>query len=104
MILKERFFSAINAGELGYRDEDGVIIVLKAFKQYFSDVPRSYGNAFLPAATIEPGRTYMTDTKYLYRISPGVYRLHPDALNRVYISSLFHGENTDRATSIQYCH
>lgn len=104
MILKERFFSAVNAGELGYRDEYGIVVELKAFKRYFSDVPRSYVNAFLPAATIEPGRTFITDTKYLYRIRPGVYRLHQDALNRVDISSWFHNKNTDRAISMQHSH
>lgn len=81
MHLKERFLAAIQAGELGYRNQEGdIMITLKAFKEYFRDIPLGYRGSFLPAATIEPGRNAMTPTKFVFRSKPGVYRLHPDIM------------------------
>jgi len=78
MTLKQRFRAALISGELGYVDDHGIVVTLKAFKAYFSDVPSDYQLSFLPAATIEPGRVEMTSTKFLYRIAKGVYRVHGD--------------------------
>lgn len=78
MQLKDRFLAAVISGELGHRDEHGILVELKEFKQYFRDIPSDYVGSFLPAATIEPGRHHMTHTKYVFRVKPGVYRIHPD--------------------------
>jgi hypothetical protein len=78
--LKDRFLDAIVAGELGEDDGFGIIIRLQAFKRHFDDIHSDYVNSFLPAATIEPGREAATHTKYLFRIRPGVYRVHPSAI------------------------
>lgn len=78
MQLKERFLAAVLSGVLGRRDEHGIVVELKEFKKYFSDVPRDYAGSFLPAATIEPGRYSMTSTKYMFRVRQGVYRVHPE--------------------------
>jgi hypothetical protein len=83
MQLKERFLTAVITGKLGRIDELGAIVELKEFKKYFTDIPSSYAGSFMPAATIETGRTGMTETKYLFRIRKGVYRIHPDALNLI---------------------
>lgn len=83
MQLKERFLKAVIAGELGRRDEHGIIIELKEFKKYFKDVPANYAHTFLPAATIEIGQSSANHTKFLFRIRKGVYRLHPDALDNM---------------------
>lgn len=78
--LKDRFLDAIIAGELGQQDEYGIIIRLRDFKGYFTDIHSDYVNSFLPAATIEPGRHASTHTKYLFRVRKGIYRVHPDVL------------------------
>ena len=80
MQLKTRFFMAIISGELGKTDDKGVIVELKDFKKYFSDVTTDYVNSFLPAATIEKGLSSMSHTKYVFRLKKGIYRAHPDAL------------------------
>jgi len=76
--LKQRFKAALISGELGHVDDEGIVVTLKAFKEYFSDVTSDYINSFLPAATIESVRVDMMDTKFLFRIGKGVYRVHPD--------------------------
>jgi len=76
--LRHRFLSAIERGELGHVESRGIIITTKEFRFYFSDIKTQYTVSFLPAATIEPGRTHMTYTKYLFRLRKGVYLLHPD--------------------------
>jgi len=86
-LLKDRLIEAIVAGELGSVEDAGVVFTLKEFKSVFHDIKTDYINSFLPAATIEPGRESMTNRKYLFRISKGVYRVHPkllgvDELNR----------------------
>ncbi|HED33280.1 MAG TPA: hypothetical protein ENJ08_03560 [Gammaproteobacteria bacterium] len=82
MILKLRFLDAICAGELGTEDEYGVVVALKDFKRYFSDVKTDYINSFLPAAVIETGQYSSTHTQYLFRIKKGIYRVHPDAIEQ----------------------
>lgn len=83
MQLKERFLAAVLSGELGARDDHGILVELKEFKKYFSDVPRNYVGSFLPAATIEPGQYSMTSTKYVFRIKQGIYRIHPELTDTV---------------------
>ena len=79
--LKERFLEAIQEGQLGHVEDRGVIVTLQEFKSYFTDVQSQYNMSFLPAATIEPGRVTMSHTKFVFRISKGVYLVHEDALN-----------------------
>lgn len=80
MTLKDRFLEAVSNGELGEVDDHGVIVSLKQFKSYFQDVTSDYVNSFLPAAVIETGQMSTTQTKYLFRVRKGVYRVHPDAI------------------------
>ena len=80
--LKERFFEAIITGQLGNIDDRGVIVSTKAFKQHFNEIHTDYINSFLPAATIEPGRHQISPTKFLFRVKKGLYRVHPDALEK----------------------
>ncbi len=78
--LRERFISAVQKGELGHVEERGIIVTAKEFRFYFSDIKTQYVVSFLPSATIEPGRTLMSYTKYLFRVRKGVYLLHPDLI------------------------
>jgi hypothetical protein len=80
MQMKERFLNAIISGELGKQDEFGVVVTLKEFKGYFSDMQTGYVNSFLPAAVIETGQLSISNTKYVFRLKAGVYRVHPDAV------------------------
>jgi len=80
MTLKNRFLEAVSIGDLGEVDDFGVVVSLKQFKTYFSDVKSDYINSFLPAAVIETGQHSTTHTKFLFRIRKGVYRIHPDAI------------------------
>ncbi len=80
MTLKDRFLEAVTNGELGEVDDFGVVVSLKQFKSFFSDVKSDYVNSFLPAAVIETGQRSATHTKYLFRLRKGVYRVHPDAI------------------------
>ena len=81
MTLKKRFLDAVVKGELGSVEDRGVVVTLKQFKAYFSDVTTDYNNSFLPASTIEPGRVDMSRTRFLYRLRKGVYLVHVDALD-----------------------
>ena len=81
MQMKERFLNAVISGELGKEDEFGVVVTLKEFKRYFCDLQTGYINSFLPAAVIETGQYHATNTKYLFRIRNGVYRVHPQAID-----------------------
>jgi len=81
MTLKDRFLDAVKNGELGTTDDQGTMITLQEFREYFSDIKTQYSLSFLPAATIEPGQHTMTHTKFVFRIGKGVYRVHPDALD-----------------------
>lgn len=81
MQMKTRFLNAIINGELGCITNEGIIITMQEFKFYFKDVKSGYLSSFMPAATIEKGRTAMTHTKFLFRIKNGVYRLHPEAID-----------------------
>jgi len=78
--LKNRFLQAIIKGELGTLEKSGVIVTLKEFKSYFSDINTQYLSSFLPAATLEPGQYTLTHTRFLFRVSKGVYLVHPDLL------------------------
>jgi hypothetical protein len=80
MTLKDRFMEAVSSGELGEADEHGVVVSLREFKLYFSDVKSDYINSFLPASVIEIGQYSATHTKFLFRIKKGLYRVHPDAI------------------------
>ena len=79
-LLKDRFIEVIVSGQLGSVEDQGIVFTLKEFKSVFHDIKTDYINSFLPAATIEPGREIMTNTKYLFRIRKGVYRVHPGVL------------------------
>ena len=81
MTLKKRFLDAVVSGELGCVEDRGVVVTLKQFKAYFSDVTTDYNNSFLPASTIEPGRVDMSRTRFLYRLRKGVYLVHVGALD-----------------------
>lgn len=78
--LKDRFLEAINNGELGSVEDQGIIITLKDFKHYFADIKTGYISSFLPASTIEPGQLSLSHTKFVFRIGKGLYRLHQHAL------------------------
>jgi len=78
--LKQRFFDAIIKGELGSVEDRGVIVTIKEFSAYFSDIKTQYVSSFLPAAVIETGQTSVTHTKFLYRLSKGVYLVNKDAI------------------------
>jgi len=80
LCLKQLFLSAIEKGELGGVQVQGVIITTKEFKFYFLDIKTQYVTSFMPAATIEPGRCMMTHIKFLFGTCKGVYRLHPDLI------------------------
>jgi len=78
--LKQRFLFAVVKGELGSVENSGVVVSLKAFKAYFSDIKTDYVNSFLPAATFEPGQSTVSHTKYLFRVRKGVYLVHAEAI------------------------
>ncbi|MCW8934911.1 MAG: hypothetical protein OQK98_09315 [Gammaproteobacteria bacterium] len=81
MTLKQRFLDAVQKGELGSVDERGVVVTIKQFKLYFSDVKTDYVNSFLLAATIETGQLTASHTRFVFRIRNGVYLVHSDALD-----------------------
>jgi len=81
MTLKDRFIEAVKNGELGTTDDQGTMITLQEFRDYFSDIKTQYSLSFLPAATIEPGQRTMSHTKFVFRVRKGVYRVHPDAID-----------------------
>ena len=97
MILKQRFLEAVVKGELGSIEDRGVVVTLKGFKKYFSDVKTDYINSFLPASTIEPGRVEMTKTRFLLRIASGVYIVHPDAIDQFIEQQMLHDDIGDEA-------
>lgn len=80
MTLKQRFLKAVSLGELGQPGRFGIIVTTREFRAHFCDVNDDYLETFLPAATIEAGRYQATNTRYMFRISNGVYRVHTDAL------------------------
>lgn len=97
-ILKVRFFNAVMSGELGACDKRGITITLKEFVNHFTDIEPGYLNCFLPAATIEKGRTAANYTKYLFRVKRGIYRLHPDAID-IYIENHMNEKQSDTLKS-----
>jgi len=78
--LKERFLEAVVKGELGRPENSGVVVTLKEFKAYFSDIKTQYVSSFMPAAAFQPGQTTVTHTKFLFRVRRGVYLVHADAI------------------------
>jgi len=103
MTLKQRFLEAVVKGELGSIEDRGVVVTLKAFKEYFSDVKTYYINSFLPASTIESGRVEMTKTRFLFRIASGVYLVHPDAIDQ-YIEQQLLGDDGDGVKEPGVCY
>lgn len=101
MTLKLRFLEAVSKGELGEVDDFGVVVSLREFKTYFSDVTSDYINSFLPAAVIETGQYTATHTKYLFRIRKGQYRVHPDALKQ-YQAAYMNSDDDSRAVDQLY--
>ena len=79
MTLKQRFLQAVSSGELGKSTQFGTVVTVLELKTYFNDINTEYLETFLPAATIEQGRCAITDTRYVFRIKNGVYRVHSDA-------------------------
>jgi len=79
-LLKDRFLEAIIKGELGSIENSGIVVTLKEFKAYFCDIKTDYINSFLPAATLEPGQSSVSHTRYLFRVRKGAYLVHPDVL------------------------
>lgn len=79
-LLKDRFLETIIKGELGSIENSGTVVTLKEFKAYFCDIKTDYINSFLPAATLEPGQSSVSHTRYLFRVRKGAYLVHPDVL------------------------
>ena len=79
--LKLRFLDAIISGELGTTTDQGITVTLREFRFYFCDIKTQYVSSFLPAATIETGQTSSTHTRFVFRISKGVYLVHADAIH-----------------------
>lgn len=78
--LKDRFLEAILKGELGCVEQGQTIVTLREFRAYFSDIKTQYVLSFLPAATFQPGQHSLSHTKFVFRVSKGIYRLHPEVL------------------------
>lgn len=81
MTLKQRFLEAVVKGELGSVDDRGVVVTLKEFKAYFTDIKTDYIHSFLPASTIEVGQLSATHNRFLFRLRKGVYLVHGDAID-----------------------
>jgi len=79
-LLKDRFLEAVVKGELGRVENSGTVVTLKEFKEHFSDIKTDYINSFLPAATLQPGQSSASHTRYLFRVRKGAYLVHPDVL------------------------
>ena len=78
--LKDRFLRAVVLGELGSVENSGIVVTLKEFKRYFSDIKTQYVSSFMPAATFEPGMYTPSHTRFLFRVGKGVYLIHSDVL------------------------
>ena len=80
--LKQRFMEAIVTGKLGKNNrQGGVIVSLREFRSYFSDVDFNYAGSFLPGAVIEQGQFSASHTRFVFRVGRGVYLVHPDAIS-----------------------
>ncbi len=90
MTLKQRFLYAVSSGALGAVDDRGIIVTVKQFRAYFTDIQGLYTTSFLPAATIEIGQHSISHTKFVFRLSKGIYRVHEDAIEE-FLSS--YGKN-----------
>ncbi len=58
-----------------------MVVRLEEFKVFFSDITSDYVSSFLPAAALEPGWSQMMYTKFVVRLRPGVYLVHPDVFD-----------------------
>ena len=101
MTLKERFLAAVRQGELGRQTECGTVVSVAEFKAYFADINEGYAETFLPAAVIEPGQFSMTQTRFVFRVKNGVYRVHPQAVRHVDQGSTVPDA---RQHALQWCH
>jgi len=79
--LKQRFLAAVANGELGKVDDRGFVVTTQEFREYFRDITTQYISSFLPAATIEVGQVSCSHTKFVFRLSKGVYLVHSDAID-----------------------
>jgi len=80
MTLKHQFLYAVSTGALGVIDDRGTIVTARQFRLYFNNIQGLYTTSFLPAATIEIGQHSITHTKFVFRLSKGVYRVHDEAI------------------------
>lgn len=80
--LKERFLTAVRQGDIGESTELGAIVTVGEFKAYFKDINEGYAETFLPSAVIEAGQYSVSQTRFVFRVKNGVYRVHPQALTR----------------------
>jgi len=78
--VKYCLLSAVLKGEIGEITVKGVVINTAQFNAFFSELNARYRTAFLPAAVIEVGRCGISHSKYLTRLSRGVYLIHEEAL------------------------
>ncbi len=85
--LKHHFLDAVISGSLGTHTDKGVIVTSKEFVEYFGNEninknKKDYLRSYLPSVAIEAGRNLMQHNKYLFKISHGIFRIHPDAIER----------------------
>jgi len=78
--VRQRLLTGVLQGRLGTAGSGGVIVTTEQFRHYFSELNTLYRTSFLPAAVIEAGRCGISHTKYLTRLSRGVYLIHEEAL------------------------
>jgi len=74
MIFKHRIVNAYIQGELSKE------FCIMDVRRLFPLVAYTFITSFLPSATIEPGRTSASHTRFLFRRGKGQYRFHDDAL------------------------
>lgn len=80
--LKHHFLDAVIAGSIGLKTDNGVIVTTREFVEYFStNGSKEYLSSYLPSVSIEAGRTVMQHNKYLFKVSFGIYKIHPDAIS-----------------------
>ena len=91
MTLKQRFLQAIIEGQIGQQDKQGIIITQKEFTAYFKNIKPTYSKTFLATAVIETG---LTHTRFLFRESKGIYRVHPLAIEA--LKQTTHNEQTQQ--------
>jgi len=93
MLLRKRLMQALENGDIGHSTPLGIEFSSAEYILFFDDLNPLYRRAFLPASTIESGRTQATNVKFLYRIRRGHYRLHHDAINIFKNEAINHEQN-----------